>query len=106
MYLKNLDASLTSMPLKIQQYRLLKASFQTLEPAIWAEFKDEVLPLLTAKDPNRGWRALFDIPNHAKRLRLPKTIGLHEYRVHSAIRQEGATQSRFTSRSRERGSPM
>ncbi len=65
-YFRNLDQSLAEIPQKLKQFRDIERDLQGLDPAAWAFLKSELAPLLTAKDPVRGWEALLNKLNQAK----------------------------------------
>lgn len=65
-YFREFDRTLGEWPAKRKQFRDIEKDLQGLDPESWRFLKMEVAPLLTAKDPKRGWQPLFDILNHAK----------------------------------------
>jgi len=65
-YFHDLDRTLAEIPQKLKQYRDIEADLQGLDPVAWTFLKSELQPLLTAKDPRRGWQSLFDKLNQAK----------------------------------------
>jgi hypothetical protein len=74
-YLRNLDQSLADIPQKLKQVRDLERDLETLDPAAWAFLKFELQPLLTARDPTRGWEALLNRLNQAKAYAYLKCSG-------------------------------
>jgi len=74
-YFRNLDQSLADIPQKLKQYRDIERDLQGLDPAAWAFLKEELAPLLVAKDRKRGWQPLFDKLNQAKAFNYLKNAG-------------------------------
>jgi hypothetical protein len=65
-YFRNLDQSLADIPQKLKQFRDLERELQGLDPVAWTFLKSELEPLLTVKDPVRGWEALWNKLKQAK----------------------------------------
>jgi hypothetical protein len=74
-YFRNLDQSLADIPQKLKQFRDLERDLESLDPVAWAFLKSELEPLLTAKDPMRGWEALLNRINQAKAYAYLKRSG-------------------------------
>jgi len=87
-YFRDLDRTLAEIPQKLRQYRDIEVELQSLDPAAWAFLKSELQPLLTTKDPKRGWQPLFDKLNQAKAYNYLKGIGygIVEFIPPSAVR--------------------
>ncbi len=66
-YFQDFDNSVRSEPSKKQAWLELERVFQRLDPTSWEFMKNEVLPYLTARNPNgRGWQQLISILNQAR----------------------------------------
>jgi putative transposase len=74
-YFQNFEASLGQIPQKLKQFRDLERELQGLDDSAWRFLKEEVTPLLTARDPRRGWGPLFDRLNQAKAFNYLKRAG-------------------------------
>jgi hypothetical protein len=74
-YFQNLEASLAQIPQKLRQFRDLEQDLEGLDDASWRFLKEELVPLLMARDPQRGWQPLFDKLNQAKAYNYLKREG-------------------------------
>lgn len=87
-YFQNFESSLSEIPQKLKQFCDIERDLQGLDATAWAFLKSEVAPLLVARDPRRGWQALFDKLNQAKAFNHLKAAGYQNIRFvpPSAIR--------------------
>jgi hypothetical protein len=74
-YFRNLDQSLAEIPQKLRQFRDIESDLQGLDQSAWNFLKSELTPLLTVRDPARGWQPLFNILNQAKAYNYLKRSG-------------------------------
>jgi hypothetical protein len=79
-YFSNFDESLTEWPVKKERFLTIEADLAGLDVDAWAFLKNELEPLLRARDPVRGWQALFDKLNQAKGYSYLKRIGCADLR--------------------------
>ncbi|MDH6262193.1 hypothetical protein M2427_006142 [Bradyrhizobium sp. BR13661] len=79
-YFQNFEQSLLEIPQKLKQFRDIERDLQGLDADGWAFLKSEVAPLLVARDPKRGWQALFDKLNQAKAFNHLKEAGYQNIR--------------------------
>jgi hypothetical protein len=71
----------------LKDFREREADLQGLDDPSWKYFKRELVPLLTRKDPKRGWQALCDKLNEAKGYNYLVRIGCREV---TFVRRSGA----------------
>lgn len=74
-YFHDLDNTLAACPLKLKQFRDIEHDLQGLDATAWSYLKTELIPLLTARHPTRGWQALFDKINQAKAYNYLVSVG-------------------------------
>ena len=74
-YFQNLDRSLGDIPQKLRQFRDWERELEGLDRRAWGFLKGELAPLLTARDPRRGWQPLFDKLNQARAYNHLKRAG-------------------------------
>jgi hypothetical protein len=74
-YFQNFEKSLGEIPQKLKQFRDIERDLQGLDANAWTFLRDEVAPLLAARDPKRGWQLLFDKLNQAKAFNYLKSAG-------------------------------
>jgi hypothetical protein len=74
-YFQNLDRSLGEIPQKLRQFRDWERELEGLDRRAWSFLKGELAPLLTTRDPRRGWQPLFDKLNQARAYNHLKRAG-------------------------------
>jgi hypothetical protein len=79
-YFQNFESSLSEIPQKLKQFCDIERDLQGLDADAWVFLKSEVAPLLVARDPKRGWQALFDKLNQAKAFNYLKAAGYQNIR--------------------------
>jgi hypothetical protein len=79
-YFRNLDQSLAEIPQKLKQFRDIERDLEGLDLEAWVSLRSELKPLLTTRDPTRGWQALFDKLNEAKAYNYLRKAGYHGVR--------------------------
>jgi hypothetical protein len=79
-YFQNFEKSLAEIPQKLRQFRDIERDLQGLDVNAWVFLRDELAPLLAAKDRKRGWQSLFDKLNQAKAFNYLKSRGYRNIR--------------------------
>jgi hypothetical protein len=64
--------------IKLKHFRDIEAELQGLDSRSWDQLKTDLVPLLTTRDPERGWQALFDKLNEAKGYNYLLRIGCRD----------------------------
>ncbi|MBB3571988.1 hypothetical protein [Rhizobium sp. BK491] len=88
-YFANFDETLTSYAVKKKVFLEIEEDLQGLDHDAWAFLKKELAPLLTAKDPDRGWQQLIDKLNQAKGYNHVKHLGCTDVRFIPESRMKG-----------------
>lgn len=88
-YFRDFEKTLGEWAIKRKLFGDIEEDLQGLDELAWLSFKKDIEPLLTVKDPKRGWQQLFDILNHAKAYNYLKRIGCANVRFVPVSRVSG-----------------
>jgi hypothetical protein len=72
---RDLERSLGELPQKLRQYRDVERDLQGLDTTAWTFLKEEVAPLLIAKNAVRSWEPVWNRLNQAKAYNYLKRSG-------------------------------